>query len=607
MSSLDYEKLGTSAVTNAISKTNRLKPFVNDEDKEPSFDGNIYIYNNNSYSKTNLKRVSVQIKCKGVVSKPKSTIKYPISTVDLGNYMRNGGVMFFVVYIDKNTGDTKQIYYASLLPFKIQEILKNNVGEKQSISINFLKFPTNTKDITDLFLNFHSNAQKQLSFIDKEIPTIEDLQKKGLLESIAFSYISTQKNHSVASFPKLLDGKELYFYANIKGGVASIPVECCSQISHLFVSWTDDASIGVNGTIFYNGIEKTITADKIIYRIGRSVTISAPNVDDPINNKAGIKIRITVQLKGTLKQRIKDLEFLISMIKAKEFELDGVRFNLNLSESELKNLNPDKFPELLSKYQRALLVLKKMNVKKDLPLDDFTDEDYWKLNILVEAIENETPVKKIKKDMPCIVNLNFGGLCLAMVCQKQKDGSYKLWDYFKKQIEFCVFNKENKAFQASQYSIMKANDFLSIDNLRLQSIIDDFKRIEPQQYIVENGNIVMLEMLKAYDKEPKPELLEASKQMLAWLKNVDQFISEEIMLINSLQITRRERELAFSEKQELYKIVDLSPNNFNKIGALILLNERNEVEKLLNKLKQDEKDLLTSFPIFNFYTKIRDN
>ena len=38
---MNIEKLATSAVVESISKTDVLDPFVNDGDKEPSWDGNI--------------------------------------------------------------------------------------------------------------------------------------------------------------------------------------------------------------------------------------------------------------------------------------------------------------------------------------------------------------------------------------------------------------------------------------------------------------------------------------------------------------------------------------------------------------------------------------
>lgn len=148
---MDNEQIGTSAVIAAISKTKRLKAFVNSGDKEPSFDGGIYIYDNENYSKENIKRVAVQVKGKGVKSKIKDTIKYPISLIDLENYQKNGGAMFFVVYFDKESGDTRQIYYVALLPFKIQELIKNKQSDKGNLSVKLKKFPSNPKDMTEIF------------------------------------------------------------------------------------------------------------------------------------------------------------------------------------------------------------------------------------------------------------------------------------------------------------------------------------------------------------------------------------------------------------------------------------------------------------------------
>ena len=604
---MDYEQLGTTAVIHAVSKTDRLKAFVNSGDKEPSFDGSIYIYDNNKYSKDNIKRVAVQVKGKGVLSKPTATIKYPVSVTDLENFMQNGGVMFFVVYIDRESGNTKQIYYSALLPFKIKEILKSKKNAAKNVRIKFRQLPVDVDEITELFLNFHSNAQKQISFIGKELPTIEDLYQNGLLESLTFTYVSMQGNQDVTSYPKLLDGKELYLYANIKGGVAPIPVEYYSQISQLQLSCTDEIPIGVNGVVYYSGLEKTITAERIIYRIGSSVTISIPNLDEPVDDMEEQKGNVNVKLRGTLKQRIQALEFLVAMFEARNFDFGGINFPANFPEAELEKINPNDYPEILSGYKRVLAVLEKLNVKKDLALDVFTEEDFVKLNSLVGAIENGTPVRTVKDDLPSIVSLNFGGLRLIMICRKQEDGTYLLWDYFNKQIDICVVNRDNEKLPASQYSIMKADDFLKIDNLRLQSVVDDFKRIAPQQFIVENGNVIMLEMLKAYDKEPNAELFDAIKQMHSWFETVHQYLTDEVMLINKLQIVRRERELTFAEKQQLFAIASSSEDVAYRIGALILLNELGEAERLLNDMPQEGKDEFMSYPIFRFYTKPKKN
>lgn len=603
---MDYEQLATSAVINTVSKTRRLKAFVNSGDKEPSFDGHIYIFDNDTYCKENIKRVSVQVKGKGVKAKPKASIKYPVSITDLENYMHNGGAIFFVGYIDKDTGNTKRIYYSSLLPFKIRELLKRKKEGSTTLSITLNTLPTKEKELTSVFLYFYEQSQKQISFVGKKTPTIEELAKNGSLDGLTISCIGLQGGNTPSHFPRLMDGEELYMYANVKDGVAPIPVEYFSNISKIHMICTDDAAVSVNGITYFNGIKKMFTAERIVYHIGSSVTLSAPNVDETMGADAQIKVEFTIRLKGTLRERIQALEFLIAMFEAKSFEIGGVRCPGNFSDEELKKLNPEDYPDILKAHKRALAVLEKMNVKKDLPLDDFTEEDLRKLNSLIGAIEYDIPVRNVEGNLPHLINLDFGGLHLVMLCEKIEEGTYQIWDYFTKHIDVCVFGEDGERIPVSQYSQLKEDDFLSIDNLRLQSVVDDFKSIEPQIYIAENGNLIMLEMLKAYDREPKPELLDAAKQMYEWLETVGQYLTEEVMLLNSLQIIRRERELSFSENQKLFAVATQSDELAYRAGALILLDEQDEAEKVMSEMAEEERNEFMGFPITKFYTKSKE-
>ena len=116
----------------------------------------------------------------------------------------------------------------------------------------------------------------------------------------------------------------------------------------------------------------------------------------------------------------------------------------------------------------------------------------------------------------------------------------------------------------------------------------------------------MLKMLKAYDEEQHLNFLEAAKQMFTWLETVREYLGEEIMLLNSLQIIRRERALNFCEKQRLYSIVSSSEEVCFRLGAFILLDEYIEAQKLLNELPQKDKDEFMSFPIYSFYRKFQE-
>ena len=96
---MDLEKIATSAIVSSISKTDTLSGFINDGDKEPCWDGNIYIHENSRHSKKNIKRIPTQVKGKAVKTKSvKDKIKYRVKYDDLKAYMMDGGTLFFVVY-----------------------------------------------------------------------------------------------------------------------------------------------------------------------------------------------------------------------------------------------------------------------------------------------------------------------------------------------------------------------------------------------------------------------------------------------------------------------------------------------------------------------------
>ena len=99
-----------------------MSPFINEKDKEPVWDGNIYIYSNKNKTKENIKKVPVQVKGTINNNQENETIKFPLDVADLEAFLDDGGVMFFVVYIDDN-GDKTQIYYSALLPIKLRKIL----------------------------------------------------------------------------------------------------------------------------------------------------------------------------------------------------------------------------------------------------------------------------------------------------------------------------------------------------------------------------------------------------------------------------------------------------------------------------------------------------
>jgi len=273
------ETLSVNAVRNSLVVNDVLHPYINDNDKEPSWDGNIIIYRNAEKVKSNIKgRVSTQIKGKECNDFSRETISYPISLVDLRNYLYNGGVIFFVVYVTSSI-QTK-IYYAPLLPVKLKMLL-TNAKDQKTTSIELKAFPEKNDQKTNIFLNFYENKIKQASFIYKDIISIEDLQKNYTVESLSFSYCSVGiKSHADLIQAVLSD--EVYLYANIKG--SSIPQPLDAIPLKMIAGEHVRMVVSANGINFYSGYELIREKDKTITKIGKSftITITANNSNNAV-------------------------------------------------------------------------------------------------------------------------------------------------------------------------------------------------------------------------------------------------------------------------------------------------------------------------------------
>ena len=593
---MGIEKLATSAVESSIEKTDRLSSFINSGDKEPCWDGNIYIHEGKNHTKKNIKKVATQVKGKKVKPHEVSdTIKYRISADDLIAYMMNGGTMFFVVYIDERSKETLQIYYAELLPLKIKGILSEVKG---SYLVSFQKFPTDNLLKTEIFLNFYDNAQRQASFAGKDLPTIEELTKRGVLESLTFRYTGIGAYHSERAIAQMMDGKSMTIYANIKGGSIPIPVEYCESVHKVTMRKTRKVPIFVNGIKFYEDYQIITTAENVELLIGSCVRVIMPNTTDIADAKP---VTMKVKLKGKLKEQIKGMEFVISVLEHGTFFIgeDEMPSKFPNNESTKKLVNEIK--DMLPGYQRAQTVLESMNVYKDLDIQNCNEEDIKNLNLLIATIGDKFRVKGSHTEPNQLSTMTIANIKLAVVYLNDSDGGYYILDYFGNHFDVSWEPDGSEPIGLSQFAVLTANDILKYDNLNVQVVVNDFKHVQPSQEHLEQGNQVMLELLKAYDQNTRPELLSAAKQMCDWIQDYPQYFTPEIAVVNRIQITRRERELSVAEKAELYSIMANSQDNLIRLGVLLLLDEQLEAKKLLEALPQEEREKFKDYPIFKFY------
>ena len=118
---MDIESMAVTAIKNLIAWNNYLTSFINDKDKEPSWDGNIYVYSTptNTHNKKDLVgRVPVQVKGHISCGDFPDEVSYSVDTSDLRNYLHDGGIIYFVVYLNTNN------HTECVAPFRIKKSVK---------------------------------------------------------------------------------------------------------------------------------------------------------------------------------------------------------------------------------------------------------------------------------------------------------------------------------------------------------------------------------------------------------------------------------------------------------------------------------------------------
>ena len=138
MTTKQIEEIAVHTVGLYFSKSQAISPYISNNDKEPCWDGNLYVYSNPDKTNASLYgRIPVQVKGKIIKSNQiKEEIKYPVSTVNLKNYKRDGGILYFVVGIFEHC---EKIYYAELTPLKLKQYIKQSNGRAScSIKLSLL-------------------------------------------------------------------------------------------------------------------------------------------------------------------------------------------------------------------------------------------------------------------------------------------------------------------------------------------------------------------------------------------------------------------------------------------------------------------------------------
>ena len=591
------ETLAVSAVKDSIAISGFLSPFIADKDKEPSWDGQVYIYNSETKSKANIiGYVRVQSKGHECNDLAKEKIKHRVNVDDMRNYLNNGGIIYFVTYI-KSNGMDRHIYYNTLTPIKLKRYLDEAKDQDTKI-IEFKSFPSDNNRKCTIFLNFFNDSKKQTSFVNEGMLTIEDLQNSKDITGIRMSMSGYGQSKDQAF--KAFFEDEVYLYATVKGTDALIPVEM--MLSNLSATETLHWGVSVNSKKYYDTVSRKTTKSQKTIRIGHSLSL----VTDDSNNLHQVKYHETPMLKN----RIKDMEFFIDILENKHFYINDIMFEFNPSDEERKSFDIIKMKNYIHQGEKIIKVLETLNIKKDFNLDTLTEAEHMEIVNLIVAFVDEKPVPFLKKDLPTICRIDIQDIRILLIYQQleSESGIYQIQDFFKANLSVVYNLKDSEEkFVTSSYSIMEKDDFLRVDNINYSTIVPSYNtNLKHNTRIFEQANVDLLKMLSAYDEglDTNKQLLELAKDMAEWIYNGDKDdqVPREVKMLNLMQIIRREREFNKEEKIKLITITESSIEREDvKTAAYLLLGNQYAAEIHFKKMDAEWQEGFKQYPIFRFW------
>lgn len=578
------EKMAIAKLNEVLLRCDAIDPYISQNDKTPSFDGQLFIYSGSKVKKNILGEISVQVKGTEKVLHD-ATCKFPIKLADLNNFRNNNGCIFFLVSLDFDRNEFK-VYYEALQVLDLNRII-DKTKNQETTSVELKEFPQDDPvEITNICINFVNDSKKQRSFIDNT-PTLEELLSQGAeINGIVMS--GTVQGMPAYDVDRYITTHPVYMYAKPKNLNVELPI---GKIENAVIKRDLNFPVSVKNRQYYNSYSLVTEGGVRKMILGESITLKIDSVTS--------KISVNMHLPTRLSDLIKDLEFYVDMINSRNITINGASIDLG-EYSEDAN----EFQTKLDYYRDVQVVLEKLGVTEELDCSKLTDRDNKNLYNFVNSILYGCKLSFPGMDKNVTHGLfSIANLRIMIWINRHGDGFCDVSDFFDSHPVVC-FREDDKdnhnPIQVSQFLLLTEEALSEASNLDCDRVYND---------IIEKGNdleyvgrvqVFMLQVLKAYDLNIKhqEELLTLAQQLCGWISTI--YTEDYLQTLNLLQIIKRQRSLNTDEMSELNHILKTTGEISVKCGAYILLDDYSNALKCLDELSEKDKEEFIAYPIYRF-------
>lgn len=594
----NYTEIEKKAITQLrfyVEDSPMIVPYVREDDKEPIWDGYLYLYTDSAKDKEHFfDKVAVQIKGKTVDYIKIDNFKYAIDTRDLRAYL-NEPVVYVVCQIVKGTKERK-LFYRCLLPETIKNILKGK-DKQDTVSVKMKPFPEECSDFENILTTFVSDRRKQLQYAHSSSISIEEVKKRGIAQ---FQLSTPAKSMSRIETLQYLSSHESFLYANLDSQYnITIPVDLGGEYSISF-GIAKDVEIKVGDRVFFNSVNSKIENGIIKVNVEDALTFECEDVNEILHPK-------TVQIhtrSDQLDKRLKEYEFILALCKHQMISVGDHRFDVDVEGfGDISEIDRQ-----YAYWHDVQLLLNKLNVTKPLLLSTIKSEDFHHIELLRESILRGKLLNSSSENDELYI-LSIGNINLLIWSSKVGDNKCRMGDFFDGSIELG-FQRDDEMLAASPFSYLRNDLWHKIDNIPFEYMIDSMNNVAAKhKYVLELVVFDLLAMLTAADKI-KQDDESRYEELIRWAQELNQWLisratnkNDDILCrLNQLQIYKRQRSLEMQEIKWLKSLLSYNKlENYIKLGVSALLEDKDLFLFYKKQISSEDFKNLQTQPISKFF------
>lgn len=561
ISSDQIEKIAVNAVETEILKSRRMSPHISRCDKEPIWDGSIYL---NSLDGAEKERIPVQVKGKTVDEIPKRTT-FQVEVSHLKSFLKDGGVLFFVVYISKANDEPLGIFVSRIAPVDANSYLRRVKKGQKKVSVELEPLPKDPSELERRLINFKRDCQKQTSSVEYA-PTLSVAE--AMEEGYVINFCDQLRDNTICS---TVDG--VYLYAVVSESPKKVLLPVGSGRYFIKYSLPIDQKVSIGRKSYFDNYVECYGSDNKTFQFGNKFVLT-------LRQNRSIKLNYEEE-ETTLEDKLKSYSFLrqISQKGNVALSLGPLQIGLFNDESRrpLKELS-----QKISALKKKKAVLNMLGVEEEIDISHFTDQDWSRLSFLVRGLIDKKPVPIKEHNAQQVISITVSNYSFLLLVRKLDDKNVRIFNFMDFAKESTVYvRKDGINYQTSYYAFFFRNEvFANCRNITFSDLVPSYRRLrEKNEKIQEIAQDDLLLGLKSYDSlnSKNNKLLDALQSLSEWIVSEDKgSVSAQI---NRLQTVKRRRELSEEEYEVLLGLLHNNKlDEMTIVSIYLLLDDRRNAE-----------------------------